>query len=50
MTLIMKLIIEPGRLAKNYCALGLSVAATVSFLLLGVWYFRRMERGFADVI
>ena len=31
-------------------ALGLSVAVTTSFLLLGVWYFRRMERSFADVI
>ena len=31
-------------------ALGVSVAVTVSFLLLGVWYFRRMERSFADVI
>ena len=30
--------------------LGLSVAVTASFLLLGVWYFRRMERSFADVI
>jgi lipopolysaccharide transport system permease protein len=30
--------------------LGLSVAVTASFLFLGVWYFRRMERGFADVI
>jgi lipopolysaccharide transport system permease protein len=29
---------------------GLSVVVTNSFLLLGVWYFRRMERGFADVI
>ncbi len=31
-------------------ALGLSVAVTVSLLLLGVRYFRRMERSFADVI
>ena len=29
---------------------GLSIAGTASFLLLGVWYFRRMERDFADVI
>jgi lipopolysaccharide transport system permease protein len=29
---------------------GISVVVTVSFLLLGVWYFRRMERSFADVI
>jgi lipopolysaccharide transport system permease protein len=31
-------------------ALGLSIAVTGSALLVGVWYFRRMERGFADVI
>ena len=31
-------------------AVGLSVALTGSALLLGVWYFRRMERSFADVI
>jgi homopolymeric O-antigen transport system permease protein len=31
-------------------AAGLSIAVTVSFVLLGTWYFRRMERGFADVI
>lgn len=31
-------------------AAGLSVVGTGSFLLLGAWYFRRMERGFADVI
>jgi lipopolysaccharide transport system permease protein len=29
---------------------GISCAVTTSFLLLGVWYFRRMERSFADVI
>ena len=28
----------------------LAVAVTCSCVLLGVWYFRRMERGFADVI
>jgi lipopolysaccharide transport system permease protein len=31
-------------------ALGLLAIVTVSSLLLGVWYFRRMERSFADVI
>jgi homopolymeric O-antigen transport system permease protein len=31
-------------------AIALSVAVTGSSLLLGVWYFRRMERSFADVI
>jgi lipopolysaccharide transport system permease protein len=29
---------------------GISVGVTTSFLFLGVWYFRRMERSFADVI
>lgn len=29
---------------------ALAVAVTCSCVLLGVWYFRRMERGFADVI
>ena len=27
-----------------------SVAITASILLVGTWYFRRMERSFADVI
>jgi lipopolysaccharide transport system permease protein len=27
-----------------------SIVATAGLLVLGVWYFRRMERGFADVI
>ena len=31
-------------------ALGLSAGMTAVSLMLGVWYFRRMERGFADVI
>ncbi len=31
-------------------AVSLSLAVTISFLLLGVWYFRRMDRSFADVI
>jgi lipopolysaccharide transport system permease protein len=31
-------------------ALGLSVAVTTFCLFFGVWYFRRMERSFADVI
>lgn len=29
---------------------AISVAIMVSFLALGIWYFRRMERNFADVI
>ena len=31
-------------------ALVISVAVTTSLLLFGVWYFRRMEHSFADVI
>ncbi len=31
-------------------SMGLSAVVTVASLLFGVWYFRRMERGFADVI
>jgi lipopolysaccharide transport system permease protein len=30
--------------------IGVSVVVTAAFLCLGVWYFRRMERTFADVI
>jgi lipopolysaccharide transport system permease protein len=39
-----------GRTSLDPVAVGLSVAVTISFLALGVWYFRRMERSFADVI
>jgi lipopolysaccharide transport system permease protein len=39
-----------GRAPLDPLSVGLSVAITVSLLLLGVWYFRRMERSFADVI
>lgn len=31
-------------------AVALSVALTAALVLFGVWYFRRTERGFADVI
>lgn len=31
-------------------SIGLSGVVTVAFIFLGVWYFRRMERTFADVI
>ena len=31
-------------------AVSLSIMVTAGLLLLGVWYFRRMERSFADVI
>jgi lipopolysaccharide transport system permease protein len=39
-----------GQTALDVEAVGLSVAVTALSLLLGVAYFRRMERGFADVI
>lgn len=39
-----------GRTTLDSVALGSSVAVTLAFLLLGIWYFRRTERGFADVI
>lgn len=39
-----------GHLPLDLPSVGFSVAVTVSFLLLGSWYFRRMERRFADVI
>lgn len=39
-----------GQTPLNAPALVLSIALTVLSLLLGVWYFRRMERSFADVI
>jgi lipopolysaccharide transport system permease protein len=29
---------------------ALSIALVVFFLVSGIWYFRRMERTFADVI
>jgi lipopolysaccharide transport system permease protein len=29
---------------------SLSIAVLVFFLALGIWYFRKMERGFADII
>mgnify|MGYP006270348203 CR=1 FL=1 len=34
----------------NAVALAASVAMTVVMLAVGIWYFRRVERGFADVI
>ena len=39
-----------GQAPLDAQTLGISVAVTVAFVLLGVWYFRRMERSFADVI
>ena len=39
-----------GRTPLDPGASALSVAMTGAFLVLGVWYFRRTERSFADVI
>ena len=39
-----------GRTPLDLQAVAISAAVTGSFLFLGVWYFRRMERRFADVI
>ena len=39
-----------GQAPIDLKTLGISIAVTVSFMLLGLWYFRRMERSFADVI
>jgi lipopolysaccharide transport system permease protein len=38
------------RVAIDPSALAVSASVTIVMLLLGVWYFRRMERSFADVI
>lgn len=39
-----------GHAALDPRTLAPSLVVTISFMLLGVWYFRRMERSFADVI
>lgn len=39
-----------GRVPLQALTVSLSLAVTVSCVVLGVWYFRRMERSFADVI
>ena len=39
-----------GRTPIDPTLLGTSIVITLAALLFGVWYFRRMERGFADVI
>jgi lipopolysaccharide transport system permease protein len=36
--------------AIEWSALGISAAATLAFIVLGVWQFRRMDRFFADVV
>lgn len=39
-----------GQMPLDLPAVWVSVAISALFLVLGVWYFRRMERGFADII
>ena len=39
-----------GRTPIDQASLMTSIGVTVVALVVGVWYFRRMERGFADVI
>jgi lipopolysaccharide transport system permease protein len=39
-----------GRTPLDLTTLGVSVTVTVVFLMLGIWYFRRSERSFADVM
>ena len=39
-----------GRTPLEPALIVTSVAVTAVSLVLGTWYFRRMERGFADVI
>jgi len=34
----------------NWADLGISVISAVTFLVIGIWYFRRTERRFADII
>ena len=52
----MKLVIEPGRTVKNYWRDLWQYRELMYFLawrdiaVRYVWYSRRMERGFADVI
>lgn len=39
-----------GHTPLNLSTLATSVVVTIWFLVLGIWYFRRTERSFADVI
>jgi lipopolysaccharide transport system permease protein len=39
-----------GRTPINVASLGISMAITALLLTVGIWYFRRTERSFADVI
>ncbi|HEY8995652.1 MAG TPA: ABC transporter permease [Lacunisphaera sp.] len=39
-----------GEPALDPVNLGISIAMSAALLVSGLWYFRRMERGFADII
>ena len=39
-----------GKVPLDPYALTMSIGMTIGFLVFGIWYFRRMERSFADVI
>ena len=39
-----------GRVPLLPDTIWIAAIVTVSMIMLGVWYFRRMEHGFADVI
>jgi lipopolysaccharide transport system permease protein len=39
-----------GHTPLDFSTLITSVVVTITFLIIGIWYFRRTERGFADVI
>jgi lipopolysaccharide transport system permease protein len=39
-----------GRGVPHYTVYGISTAVGLALVLSGLWYFRRVERGFADVI
>jgi lipopolysaccharide transport system permease protein len=39
-----------GQVALDAQTVWISVAVTAAVIFLGIWYFRRMEHGFADVI
>jgi lipopolysaccharide transport system permease protein len=39
-----------GSAPVNWVALAISVAASIIFLILGLWYFLKTEKNFADVI
>ena len=39
-----------GRTPLNPDVVFVSVIVTASMIVLGIWYFRRMEHNFADVI